>query len=285
MRFDRIYVEIGNICNLKCSFCPKTKRKPSQMTLFEFEEICKKICGFTKYIYLHVMGEPLLHPELDGILKIAKSYGLLSCITTNGTLLSSAGEILIQNADAIHRVSISLHAKEGNGKDISGGDYLSSVIAFSKRFASLGKNTVLRLWNLDSIDAAGRNSQNANIEDILHLEYAGEWQQRYSGYKIADRTFLEYDGVFIWPSESEAEPEAFGRCHALRSQIAILADGTVVPCCLDSEANIPLGNIYESTLAEIIESPLALSMLEGFRQGRFVHHFCKKCTYARRFSV
>ncbi len=284
MRFERVYIEIGNICNLKCSFCPKTKRESRQMTLLEFEKNCEKLEGFTGYLYFHVMGEPLLHPELDGFLKIAKRHGFLVCITTNGTLLSSKGDVLTDNADAIHRVSISLHALEGNGINISNSKYLSSVIDFSKKFASLGKNTVFRLWNLDTDEKNGVNLQNDFVEKILHSEYPGEWEKRYSGYKIADRTFLEYDGIFTWPSESEAEPLKVGRCHALRSQIAILADGTVVPCCLDSEANIPLGNIYESTVLEILGGEHAVSMLEGFRKGRFVHPFCQKCTYARRFN-
>ncbi len=283
MRFDRAYVEISNICNLNCSFCPKTKRKPKRMSLSEFEKILIKLRGFVRYLYFHVMGEPLLHPELDGFLKLAKKYGYLVCITTNGTLLSKKADVLISNADVLHRVSISLHAPEGNGEDLSHGEYLDSAISFAKRFAALDKNAVFRLWNLDTDEKCGENSQNKFAEDVLHREYEGPWEKRYSGYKIAYRTFLEYDGIFTWPSESIAEPKDFGKCHALRSQIAILADGTVVPCCLDSEANIPLGNIYESELSEILKTDIAYEMLAGFREGRFVHPFCKTCNYARRF--
>ena len=107
--------------------------------------------------------------------------------------------------------------------------------------------------------------------------------KRYSGYRIADRTFLEYDGIFTWPSESSSDEVEFGTCHALRSQIAILADGTVVPCCLDSEGSMPLGNIFSEELSEIFAKPLTQRMLEGFRSGKYVHNVCKKCTYARRF--
>ena len=142
--FDRIYVEIGNICNMSCSFCAGTKRAPKRMSAREFEEVCKKLFGFGENLYFHVMGEPLLHPELDKFLKIAKAYGYKVSITTNGTLLKKAEPILFENADAIHRVSVSLHAPEGNG--IYALDtYLDSAFSFAKEFSAIDKNVVFSL--------------------------------------------------------------------------------------------------------------------------------------------
>ena len=102
---------------------------------------------------------------------------------------------------------------------------------------------------------------------------------------MAERTFIEYDGVFVWPSESEAKETEIGTCHALRSQIAVLVDGTVVPCCLDSEGNMPLGNIFKEDLAHILNGPVAKEMRQGFERGIYTAELCKKCTYARRFNV
>lgn len=283
--FSRIYIEITNICNMKCSFCPGTKRQRSLMTPENFESVLKKIKGEVEYIYLHVMGEPLLHPELDKLLKTAGKLGFKVCITTNGTLLDKAKQILKDNADTIHRVSISLHAPEGNGMDLSLDGYMDSVISFAKEFSSLDKNVIFRLWNLDADERQGKNARNSYIIDRLHSEYSGEWEERYSGYRLAYRTFLELDGIFTWPSESDAEPCDGGKCHALSQQIAILVDGTVVPCCLDSEGQIPLGNIFASSLSDILLTKTAKNMLDGFRQGKMTHPVCKKCTYARRFKV
>lgn len=282
--FDRVYVEIGNICNMNCSFCSGTKREKRQMSEKEFEGICKKLSGYTENLLLHVMGEPLLHPKLEYFLQISKKYGYKISITTNGTLISRAKNMLIANRDAIHRISFSLHAPEGNSFNQLLDEYLDSVISFAKEFSALDKNVVFRLWNLDTDEKTGANEKNAYILNRLHEEYQEEWMERYSGYRLAYRTFLEFDGIFTWPSESEAEACDRGRCLALSRQIAILADGTVVPCCLDSEGLIPLGNIFFSELSDILSSPAAKEMLDGFRRGVMVHPVCKKCTYARRFS-
>ena len=283
--FDRVYVEIGNMCNMKCSFCSGTRRAPRQMTTSEFELVCTRLSGYTENLYFHVMGEPLLHPELDSFIKIAGKHGYKVSITTNGTLLDRRADVLLSNAEHIHRVSISLHAPEGNGINGSLKEYLDSVIGFAKRFSALDKNVIFRLWNLDSLDRSGENSQNSAILGTLKEEYAEEWTKRYSGYRLAYRTFLELDEIFTWPSESSAEPKDEGRCHALKRQIAVLCDGTVVPCCLDSEGQIPLGNIFSEELSEILSGNVATMMKKGFDMGKMMHPVCKKCTYARRFSV
>jgi radical SAM protein with 4Fe4S-binding SPASM domain len=254
------------------------------MSVPQFTEILEKLRGRVKYLYFHVMGEPLMHPDLGRFLGLAAEYGFLVCITTNGTLLSTRGSAIIDNADAVQRVSISLHAPEGNGVLGSVDNYLESVVKFGKALSNLDKNTVYRLWNLDTEEKSGKNSNNSTVESFLHSEYPGEWEKRYSGYRIGERAFLEYDGIFTWPSESDAEQVSIGTCHALRSQIAVLADGTVVPCCLDSEGLMPLGNIFDSDLDEILSSEKAMAMLTGFRCGKLVEPVCQKCTYARRFK-
>ena len=282
--FQRIYVEIGNLCNLRCTFCPPVKRPARRMTPEEFTEICRKLRPHTDYLYLHVMGEPLCHPQLDTLLSIAGNMGFRVCITTNGTLLGRCGDMLLSHAKDIHRVSVSLHAIEGNGAETSLSAYLASVIGFARAAAAAGIYSVFRLWNLDSEEGAGANRENRVIEDTLRREFPGEWQRRWSGFRLDQNIFLEYAGLFTWPGESEAEAQSKGTCHGLLDQIAVLADGTVVPCCLDSEGAIPLGNLFTDELDAILASERAVRMREGFRSGCMVEPLCQSCTYARRFS-
>ncbi len=280
---ERIYVEIGNMCNLSCSFCAGTKRPQRQMTAEEFALICEKIKNHTKYIYLHVMGEPLLHPELDSIIKAAKSYSLPVCITTNGTLLEKRGDIILGNSEAVHKVSISLHAPEGNG-NFNTEVYLKNAVEFAKSAAEKDIYSIFRLWNQDSDEGKGENSQNCGIEAFLRSAFHTEWQPRPKGFRLKKNIFLEYDGLFTWPSESTADEVNEGFCHGLSGQIAILADGCVVPCCLDADGEIELGNIYRQSLDEILSGKRAVNISKGFSAGKYVEPLCKKCTFARRFK-
>lgn len=281
--FERVYVEIGNICNLSCSFCTGTTRAKRQMRTEEFAQVCERLQGHAKYLYLHVLGEPLLHPNLGQLLTLAGEAGFSVCITTNGTLLPRCGDVLLQRRGVLHKVSVSLHAPEGNGMPAEKA-YLDGVAAFARQASEAGVFTVFRLWNGDSAEGQGKKEQNGAIEAYLKDAFPGEWQRRPRGYRIAKNTFLEYDGVFTWPTDSRAEAREEGFCHALSAQIAILCDGTVVPCCLDANGEIPLGNILEQPLDEILASEPAASIRRGFAQGKFVAPLCKTCTFARKFS-
>lgn len=282
--FERIYVEIGNVCNLNCSFCVGTKREKRQMTAIEFDEVLSKIKGRTKFVYLHLLGEPLIHRELDSLLKTAKRHNIPVCITTNGTLLKSKGGIILENSSIVHKVSISLHSQEANSI-LPTESYLENAVEFSKKAAEKGIYTVFRLWNEDSAEGKGKNSQNAEIEGFLRNNFNDEWQVRPRGFRLTKNIFLEYDGLFTWPTESRADTEENGFCHGLSNQLGILVDGTVVPCCLDSEGEIKLGNIFDSSLEEILEGNSATEIKSGFQKGKFVHPLCKKCTFARKFKV
>lgn len=283
LRLSRAYVEIGNVCNLACSFCPGTRRAPRQMTEGEFRRVCEALAPYTDYLYLHVMGEPLLHGSLDRFLTVAEELGFRVCITTNGTLLDTRGELLLAHADAIHKVSVSLHSMEGNGAEALGA-YLDAVLDFSVRASEKGIYTVLRLWNLDADGRSGQNAENAAIEAHLRARFTGDWIARWNGFRLTENVFLEYAGIFTWPTESDAEAVDEGYCHGLLDQIAVLADGTVVPCCLDSEGEIALGNLFREPLGEILTGDRASAMREGFRCGRMIEPLCRTCTYARRFK-
>lgn len=281
---ERIYVEIGNICNMSCSFCPGTKRERRQMTLREFSEVAEKVKGYVKYLYLHLMGEPLLHNQLGEIIDVSAKNALAVCITTNGTLLRKSGEKLIQRAEKIHKICISLHSFEGNELDALSDGYLETAVEFAKKISQKGSYVVFRLWNVDSAEAVGKNSRNSEIESYLKRKFPDEWQARRSGFRLSKNIFLEYDGVFVWPTESEAPPREAGFCHGALSQLGILVNGDVVPCCLDSEGEIVLGNIFLQSMEEILHAPRLKTMVEGFNKGEMREDLCKKCSYAKRFK-
>ena len=280
-QYNKVYLEITNQCNLRCSFCPGTRRPPRTMSPAEFRLLAEKLRPATRYLYLHLMGEPLLHPELPELLAIAGELDFLVNITTNGTLLPQVGETLLA-APAVRKVSISLHSLEANDSRVFSA-YLGSCISFAKRAAAAGKLTGLRLWNLDG-SLPGQNDLNAPMLEELHRAFPGEWPPVREGHKIAERTYLEFGERFEWPDLSAGEREGDAFCYGLRDQFGVLCDGTVVPCCLDHEGTLALGNLLCQDLPEILSAPLARTIREGFEKGIRAAPLCRRCGYAERFS-
>ncbi|MDO5444150.1 MAG: SPASM domain-containing protein [Eubacteriales bacterium] len=269
---DKAYLEITNICNLSCSFCHGTVREARSLSREEFGTLTDALRGKVKYLYFHVLGEPLLHPELPLFIRASADKGFLPMLTTNGTLLPERGEELLDTP--IRKISISMHAPEANGAFASP-EYISGCISFVKKAAGNGIISVLRLWNEGGLDAG-----NSAILDALHDEFCGEWKENRSGYRLADHIYIERGKKFNWPDLNGPELGDCFFCYGLRDQIGILADGTVVPCCLDAEGACPLGNLFETTLEEILISPRAKKLYEGFSSHRAEEKLCRTCGYA-----
>ena len=277
-KYSRVYVEITNICNRACSFCPGTKREKRRMTLDEFSLILDRLNGITEYIYLHIMGEPLTHPELCEFIRMGTSRGFKCAVTTNGTLLGKRGEEILTSG--IYKVNISVHSFE-NGAREEYLSYVNSCFDFADAASENGILTVLRLWNRGYDE--GRN---VDTLAILKERFAdGEWREGDRGARIRHKLHLEYGDRFEWPDSEKDELGDAVFCHGLGDHFGILVDGRVVPCCLDREAAIELGNVYETDLDTILSSERAERMREGFKCKRATEDLCRKCGYARRFKI
>ena len=277
MRFRKVYLEISNICNLSCRFCPGTKRAKKAMTEEEFSLLLPKLRPYTDYLYFHLMGEPLLHKDLERFLELAGNYGFKVILTTNGTLLKGKQEMLLCSP-ALHKINISLHAFEANDLAVPFEEYLADCFTFGSACAG-SKLVVYRLWN-----QGGENTQNQQILRSMQQYFPSEWIQERHGIRIAHRTYLEYGDKFDWPDLTAAEGDSRVFCYGLRDQLGILCDGTVVPCCLDHEGDLALGNLFSQTIEEILQTPRAKAIYEGFSQREAAEELCRKCGYARRFQ-
>jgi len=295
-KFKKTYIEITNVCNLSCDFCPKTKRQAEFMKLSTFEHILRQIKGYSEHIYFHVLGEPLLHPELEDFLKLSLDYGYIVNITSNGTLIDKAKTVLLKSP-ALRQINFSLHSFDANPVNNPMESYLNNIISFTKEAREETDMIVaLRLWNLEESllnghdDTEPQREKNRNIleklEEAFNLDFKIEEKllpER--GIKLAPKVFLNQASRFNWPNTLNEDTTKKGFCYGLRDQIAILVDGTVVPCCLDGEGVINLGNIKESTFSKIVEGPRAKSIYEGFSRREVVEELCRKCDYRKRFSL
>lgn len=279
-RFKKAYLEITNVCNLSCVFCPGTRRTPGFLSPEGFHLLAGRLRPHTEYLYLHLMGEPLLHPQLGELLAGAAQLGFKVVVTTNATLLAGQADLLCASP-AVEKISLSLHAWEGNVRaDLEG--YLAVCLTFAHRAAAAGKRCALRLWNLDGATAPGANDWNRAILNQLEASFPRPWAAHWQGTTLAPGVYLELGERFDWPDlAGQANGEA-GFCRGLRDQVGVLWDGTVVPCCLDCNGDIALGSLYHQTLEEILDTPRARALYNGFSQGRVTEQLCRSCGFLRK---
>ncbi len=288
--FKKVYIEITSVCNLACSFCPPTARAKGLIKVEQFNKILDEIRPHTKYIYLHVKGEPLLHPRIDQLLDAAHAKGFKVNITTNGTLIKKNREKLLAKP-ALRQINFSLHSFDGHEGSENREKYLGDILDFVRDAKEFNTIISYRLWNLQKEHvteiAARRNRETLEIlENEYKLDYRIEEKvQPGKGVKIANNIYLNQDHEFRWPSLLAPEDEGKGFCHALRSQAAILVDGTVVPCCLDGEGVINLGNVNQTAFTDIVEGERATNIVDGFSRREAVEELCRKCGYRQKFGM
>ena len=274
-KYRKIYIEITNNCNLNCSFCSEVKRPRRNMTLDEFKIILEKIKDYTDYIYLHVKGEPLLHKDIIKFINTAEEYNLKVNLTTNGVLFDKYAKEL-GKCNNLNKINFSLHSE--NNKD----NYLEDIFD-NVKYLSPKTTSICRLWTLNNNELDEKSTKIVDkIEDYYNLpQETVDKIKNENNIKVLSTIYVDKDNEFTWPSINTHK--SCGYCYALKSHIAILVDGTVVPCCLDSNGLINLGNIYDSTVEEIISSDRYQTLLKSFRDRKPSEELCKSCTFKERF--
>ncbi len=288
-KFKKVYIEITSICNLACSFCPQTQRVKKFIDPDTFRTVLDQVKLHTDHIYLHVKGEPLLHPKIDQLLESAHEKGLKVNITTNGTLLPKTAHKLL-GQPALRQMNFSLHSFDGHAGSVDREGYVGHILSFVREAVKHNVLISFRLWNLaqDNITNMERQRNRETLEMLereFNLDFRIEEKvEPGKGLKIAPNVYLNQDHEFEWPSLDAPEDDGRGFCHALRSQAAILVDGTVVPCCLDGEGVINLGNVYEQSFSSIVDGDRANRIYYGFSNRQAVEELCRKCGYRKRFG-
>ncbi len=284
MKFKRIYIEISNICNLKCTFCKKSNREKNIMSVENFRKYATQAREYTEYIYLHILGEPLLHPNFSEILGICEKLGFKVNLTTNATLLTKMSDTII-NSKAMRQVNISLHGyteKTHGNLEM----WLTQLVDFAKKFAEKGGYTVFRFWTM------GKNNEvyDTDMKSMKLLQKITNSQKdifelrKHHSITLMDNVFVSFDKEFKWPSIYDEFIGTVGKCHGAKDMIGILCDGSVVPCCLDGEGECRLGNLNQNTLTEILNTERYQNMYNSFLKGRITEELCQKCTFRLRFT-
>jgi radical SAM protein with 4Fe4S-binding SPASM domain len=290
MRFSRAYVEITNICGLTCTFCPPKMTPSKTMELSIFGSIIEQLRPYTNEIALHVMGDPMVLSNLGDYLDCAHNVGLKVMITTSGFYLDgSRREALFH--PSIRQVNISLNSFNKNSVSRTFEEYIKPILALcDEKLSNNGDFFInLRLWNLD--EERSEALFNAKLFELLEEHFvleSGMIASQINGdrqsIRLASKILLHFDRYFDWPSLGNPIV-GDGYCQGLSKQIGILADGRVVPCCLDSEGVMELGNLSETNLGKILISKRSSDITNGFSRGICSEELCKKCSYKERFTT
>lgn len=283
--FKRVYIEISNICNLSCSFCPEVKRKKTIMSVDNFRKILEQVHPFTEEICLHLMGEPLTHPNFNEMLKVCESYKTKVQLTTNGILIDKF-EKTILDSRIIRQINFSIQSFNDNFPDKKIDEYLLKVVNFCLKASHERPELYinLRLWNSGE-ETTDNETVFTYLENFLNIKINRIIDIRsIKSKKIWNNVYLHFDSRFEWPSLNLPIKGNKGTCHGLIGHFGILVDGTVVPCCLDKEGKISLGNCLKEDLVTIIKNERATKIAEGFKKGILEEELCRHCPYIERFS-
>ena len=287
-RFTKVNIEISNICNLQCSFCPEVVRTKKLMSLDLFQNIIKQVAPLTEQVCFHLMGDPLVHPKLEEMVHICEEHEVKIFFVTNGLLMRDKQSELLLNP-AFRQVNFSLHSFPDNFPDKDPTDYLNRIFSYTDKAMKQRPDLYInfRLWNLQDVSNTSQRNLDMlkRIEDHFQVQINAQVNVRNKkSVHLKNRLYLHFDTEFIWPSMDLPVLGTSGRCHGLSSHFGILADGRVVPCCLDKEAAITLGSVEEQPLIEILDSPRAKAILNGFKNKKLLEGLCQRCQYIERFQ-
>lgn len=295
-QFNKVNIEISNICNLQCTFCPEVIRTKKLMEESLFEKVIREVAPLTEQVCFHLMGEPLLHPKLERFLEICAREQVPVNLVSNGVLLTDKrAELLLH--PIVRQVNFSLHSYNDNYPERDYAEYLEKIFQFTEKAFVQRPGLYLnyRLWNLPKVDEVENPVQKKNrlmlgeVEKRFSVDLKSKLDSNFDvrlqkSYNVKQRLYLHFDTEFVWPSLDLPVIGVKGTCKGLSNHFGVLAEGTVVPCCLDKEAAIPLGNAIEESIPAILAGERAQKILKGFRERRLVESLCQKCQYIERFN-
>ena len=282
IKLEKIYLEIGNICNLSCPFCLRSLRPPGTMTLDQILWILPQIKNIASSVCLHVLGEPLFHPEFDTIIDLFTQWDIPVQITTNGTLLDKKRKVILKQ-NSIRQINISVHALDSLSSSHGGHEFLTHIRDFCHE-AQITRPELyinLRFWTYNEI---GESSSFRFFQSLFHYDGSKIDIQREKSVHLQNRLYLHFDSQFQWPSPALPVRSEKGYCYGLTHHCGILANGDVVPCCLDGNGAIVLGNCLVTPLDEILSLPRAQNMVTHFNKGALIEPLCRRCGFISRFD-
>ncbi|MBK1991092.1 SPASM domain-containing protein [Campylobacter sp. 2018MI35] len=278
MKFKKIYIELSDICGLKCEFCPSMKNIRGIMKLSNFKALVEEISNKAELFTFHLLGDPLLLSNLEKYIQIAYEKNMKLELTTSGFYFNTKNQNLLLKYSNIYQINISITAFLSQNK-LSLKDYFEPILTFFKEHLKQNAKSFinLRLWNLD--ENFNFPKENLEFYQFLNSYFNTKIDPKLAKNRLARHIILHQKKSFKWPSLEDEIINTKGTCYGLIKQIGILSNGVVVPCCLDAKACINLGNIFEKSFTSIINSQKSKKIKQGFKEGKYLETLCQRCTF------
>jgi len=284
MKFNKIYIELTNICGLSCDFCPTKILQNQTIPLDKFDKLLNEVKKYTNIITFHVFGDPLVLQNLEKYLDIAHKYKLKVELVTTGYYLHKFNTNTFLH-DAIKQINFSINSFNKNDMKMALDEYLEPMFKLCDEKLKQNKNFFInfRLWNLDNMQSEDKFNQEVfnKLQDKFNIDLKDA--KTTSSIRLANKILIDFDTYFIWPSLTSTN-NTNGTCYGLKSHFAILASLKVVPCCLDSYGCIELGNLNTQSLESILNNKRTTNIINGFKNNIAVEELCKKCEFKHRFE-
>jgi len=268
--YRRAFIEITNSCNLRCAFCADSSRTETFMALPLFESAAAQTGKLAEVLFLHVLGDPFMHPRLPEILGVCSRLGLKVNLVTNGLLLDKFGAAVFREK-CLGQVSLSLQALGGLSPSV-GKEGLRKLVDFA-----LGRppELIVSFRLRGNPEEAFVKGTKAALLEALAGEMVPERVR--DGLKLREGVYLNFGSIFEWPGGPAGKVKK--GCLGLRHHFAVLSDGRVVPCCADFDGALALGNVKDRPLAEILGSPEALALRDSIAGKTPMPAYCASCGF------
>lgn len=273
-------IEVTNRCNLNCVICSRrySSRPQGLMDMTLFAKIINEIKHSSRFTWLHLLGEPLLHPHIAEMIKLCKENGMKVGISTNATLLNEqrAKKILESGLDSC------ILAFDGVNKETyeqvrTGGVYETvekNILNFLKLKKELKKEkpwTVIQTVEINltesEIGAFKKKWKDSDVNEILVRKYST------SAGQIEDKDFVAKPQHQYIPKQKLSRPP----CFLLWNSAVIFWNGDVSVCCHDCvNGKLVFGNLKDDDLKTIWNSPKIEFLRECHLSGDFPL-ICKDC--------
>lgn len=263
-------IELSSACGKDCKMCPRKLMRRQVDEPFLSVSLLEKIIDEgdlegSYFVEFQMSGEPLLHPEFDGIVDLVRT----KCPDLYLGLSTRSSRGIKDNLSSILRLNyVTISMDEIGTQD--GHDLLEMVDVLVRAGRSFGLKVDLQLVELPGWESKMIALTNSEIIQSLIQD------ERFKN-NLRIRTVLDcFETIFVEPTPNQL-PVKTTPCLNPFLSVSIQSNGNVVPCCFCFGDDIIYGNLKDQTLAEIWSSSKVKELRLAHQKQENLPMICQRC--------